>query len=522
MTLYIWQVILIAIGAAGLGAGGGLFVRRVISKKLVLEASQKASNILKDAEQQARQFKKEAELEAKDLQLKARAELEKEVSAKQKELQAVEKRLQQKEDNLDKRIELSQTKDDELRKQEQGIRDKKTHIDGLEKRHMELVAEARKALEKIAGISAEDAKKQLRESLIDEAKQEAAKIIKDIEDEAKEEAKKKAQYIISSAIERMSSEYAAARAISVVPLPSDEMKGRIIGREGRNIRALEAATGIDIVIDDTPEAVVLSGFNPVRREIARITLQNLIADGRIHPTRIEETVAKVTKEVDGTIKETGEHVCMDMGVHNVHPELIKLLGSLKYRFSFAQNVLQHSIEVAYIAGMMAADMGLDEKKARRAGLLHDIGKAVSHEVEGSHALIGMEYAKKYREDPDIVHAIGAHHEDLSQDSALDCILDAADAISGSRPGARREVLETYVRRIEDLERIATSFPGIEKAYAIQAGREVRVMVVNNEVNDAQAGILSHDIAKKIEQEMTYPGQIKVTVIRETRATEFAK
>jgi len=387
---------------------------------------------------------------------------------------------------------------------------------------MELVAEARKALEKIAGVSAEDAKKQLRESLIEEVKQEAAKTIKEIEDQAKEDGKKKAQYIISSAVERMSSEYSAERAISVVPLPSDEMKGRIIGREGRNIRALEAATGIDIVIDDTPEAVVLSGFNPVRREIARVALQNLIADGRIHPTRIEETVAKVTKEIDAGIKETGEQTCMDMGVLNVHPELIKLLGSLKYRFSFAQNVLQHSIEVAYVAGMMAAELGLDEKKARRAGLLHDIGKAVSHEVEGSHALIGMEYAKKYREDPEIVHAIGAHHEDLAQESALDCIIDAADAISGSRPGARREVLETYVKRIEDLERIATSFPGIEKAYAIQAGREVRVMVVNDEVNDAQAGILSKDIAKKIEQEMTYPGQIKVTVIRETRATEFAK
>ncbi len=522
MSLEIWQVILIAIGALGVGAGGGLFARRVISKKLVIEAEAKAQSILKDAEQQARSVKKEAELEAKDVQLKGRAAFEQEVSSKQKELQAVEKRLQQKEDNLEKKIELAQVKEGDLRNQEQSLKDKKTHIDGLEKRHMELVAEARKALEKIAGVSAEEAKRLLRESLLDEAKQEAAKTIKEIEDEAKEDAKKKAQYIISSAIERMSSEYASERAISVVQLPSDEMKGRIIGREGRNIRALEAATGIDVVIDDTPEAVVLSGFNPVRREIARLSLQNLIADGRIHPSRIEETVAKVTKEVDASIKEVGEQTCMDMGVHNVHPELIKLLGSLKYRFSFAQNVLQHSIEVAYMAGMMAGELGLDEKKAKRAGLLHDIGKAVSHEVEGSHALIGMEYAKKYREDPEIAHAIGAHHEDLEQATALDCIIDAADAISGSRPGARREVLETYVKRIEDLERIAASFPGIEKAYAIQAGREVRVMVVNEDVNDAQAAVLSHDIAKKIEQEMTYPGQIKVTVIRETRATEFAK
>lgn len=522
MSLEIWQVILIAIGALGLGAGGGLLARKVISRKLVVEAESRAASIIRDAEQQVKSMKKEAELEAKDVQLKSKAQFEQEASAKQKELQAVEKRLQQKEDNLDKRIEQTSNKENDLKKEEQSIKDRRTHIEGLEKRHMELVAEARKALEKIAGVSAEDAKRQLRESLIEETKQEAAKTIKEIEDRAKEDAKKKAQYIISSAIERMSSEYAAERSISVVPLPTDEMKGRIIGREGRNIRALEAATGIDIVIDDTPEAVVLSGFNPVRREIARISLQNLIADGRIHPSRIEETVAKVTKEVDASIKEVGEQTCMDMGVHNVHPELVKLLGSLKYRYSFAQNVLQHSLEVAYIAGMMAAELGLDEKKARRAGLLHDVGKAVSHEVEGSHALIGMEYAKKYREDPEIVHAIGAHHEDLAQESALDCIIDAADAISGSRPGARREVLETYVKRIEDLEKIATSFSGIEKAYAIQAGREVRVMVVNEEVNDAQATVLSHDIAKKIEQEMTYPGQIKVTVIRETRATEFAK
>jgi len=518
----LWQVLIIIIGALGIGLGVGFLVRRQIGKKLLFDAETKAASIVKDAEQQARALKKEAELEAKDSQLKARTELEQEVNAKHKELQASEKRLQSKEDSLEKRIELAAAKEDDLRKQEQSIKDRKTHIEGLEKRHMELVAEARKALEKIAGISTEEAKRQLRESLMEEAKQEASKTIKEIEDRAKEEAKKKAQYIISTAIERMSSEYAAERSISVVQLPSDEMKGRIIGREGRNIRALEAATGIDIVIDDTPEAVVLSGFNPVRREIARVAIQNLIADGRIHPARIEETVAKVTKEIDIAIKETGEQTCLDLNIHNVHPELVKLLGSLKYRYSFAQNVLQHSIEVAYIAGAMASELGIDEKKARRAGLLHDVGKAVSHEVEGSHALIGMEYAKKYREDTEIVHAIGAHHEDVAQETSLDFIIDAADAISGSRPGARREVLETYVRRVEDLERIATSFPGIEKAYAIQAGREVRVMVITEQVSDAQSTMLSKDIAKKIEQEMTYPGQIKITVIRETRATEFAK
>jgi ribonuclease Y len=515
-------VVVIAAAALGLGLGVGLLIRRTVSKKAVEEAQSQASHIVKEAEQSARAMKKEAELEAKDAQLKARSEFEKDVQEKQKELQNLEKRLQTKEDNLEKKFNLIEAKEDEFRSQEQSIADRKKHIEGLEKRYMDLVAETRKALEKVAGLSSEDAKRQLKESLIEDAKNEAARTIKDIEDKTKEEAQKKGRYIMATAIERMASDYVAERSISVVQLPGDEMKGRIIGREGRNIRALEAATGIDIVIDDTPEAVILSGFNPVRREVARISLENLIADGRIHPTRIEEMVAKVTQEVDEQIKETGEQTCLDLDIHNVHPELIKLLGALKYRYSFAQNVLQHSIEVSYMAGMMAAELGMDEAIARRAGLLHDIGKAVSHEVEGSHALIGMEYAKKYRETPEVVHSIGAHHEDLQQESALDCIIDAADALSGARPGARREVLEAYVKRIEDLERISNSFGGVEKSYAIQAGREIRVMVVNEEVDDAQASVLSKDIAKKIEEEMTYPGQIKVTVIRETRATEYAK
>jgi ribonuclease Y len=515
-------IILIAVAALGSGFGVGFLVRRTVSKKAVEEAQSQASHIIRDAEQNARALKKEAELEAKDAQLKGRSEFEKEVQEKQKELQGMEKRLLTKEDNLEKKFNLIEAKEDENRKQEQSILDRKKHVEGLEKRYMELVADTRKALEKVAGLSTEEAKKQLKESLVEEAKQEAARTIKDIEDKAKEEGQKNSRYIMATAIERMASDYVAERSISVVQLPGDEMKGRIIGREGRNIRALEAATGIDIVIDDTPEAVILSGFNPVRREVARIAIENLIADGRIHPTRIEEMVAKVTKEVDEQIKEIGEQTCLDLDIHNVHPELIKLLGSLKYRYSFAQNVLQHSIEVSYMAGMMAAEMGLDEVKARRAGLLHDIGKAVSHEVEGSHAVIGMEYAKKYREEPDIVHAIGAHHEDLPQESALDCIIDAADALSGARPGARREVLEAYVKRVEDLERISSGFKGVEKSYAIQAGREVRVIVVSEDVDDAQATVLSKDIAKKIESEMTYPGQIKVTVVRETRSTEYAK
>ncbi|MFH1829730.1 MAG: ribonuclease Y [Pseudomonadota bacterium] len=515
-------MIIILVVALGLGFFFGTIIRQRMGKKRVLEAQTKASEILKDAEQQARSLKKEAELEAKDVQLKAREEFEKEAHEKQKELSQHEKRLQQKEDNLEKKFTLVEKKEEEVARLEQSIADRKKHVEGLEKRYMELVTDVKRQLEKTAGISADEAKRQLREAMVDEAKQDAAREIMEIEERAKEESSKKAKFIISTAMERMASDYVAERSISVVQLPSDEMKGRIIGREGRNIRALEAATGIDIVIDDTPEAVILSGFNPVRREVARLTLEQLIADGRIHPSRIEETVEKVTKDVDASIKEAGEQLCLELNVPNVHPELVKLLGSLKYRYSFAQNVLEHTKQVAYLAGMMAAELELDEAKARRAGLLHDIGKAVSHEVEGSHALIGMEYCKKYREDPEIVHAVGAHHEDLEQTSPLDLIVDAADALSGARPGARREVLEAYVKRLEDLERISTSFKGVEKAYAIQAGREIRVMAVHDQVNDAEAVVLSKDIAKKIEQEMTYPGQIKVTVIRETRATEYAK
>jgi ribonucrease Y len=518
----LWQAVVFALVAAAAGLSIGLVIRRHVSRKRVQEAEEKAQSVLRDAEQQARSIKKEAELEAKDAQLRARSEFEKESQEKLRELSAMEKRLQQKEDNVEKKFGLIEKKEEELLRNEQSIADRKKHVEGLEKQYMEQVAEVRRRLEQAAGISAEEAKRQLREAVIDEAKQDAAREVLEIEDRAKEEGQKKAKLIITTAMERMASDYVAERAISVVTLPSDEMKGRIIGREGRNIRALEAATGIDIVIDDTPEAVILSGFNPVRREVARITLERLIADGRIHPTRIEEMVAKVGKEVDGSIKEAGEQLCLELNVSNVHPELVKLLGSLKYRYSFAQNVYQHTKEVAFLAGMMAAELGIDEAKARRAGLLHDIGKAVSHEVEGSHALIGMEYAKKYREDPEICHAIGAHHEDLDQTSPLDLVVDAADALSGARPGARREVLEAYVKRIEDLEKVATSFKGVEKAYAVQAGREVRVMVINDQVNDAESVMLSKDIAKKIEQEMTYPGQIKVTVIRETRATEYAK
>jgi len=514
--------LLYLLGGLVTGVVSGLVLKSFLNKKSMALALQTSESILKDAESKAKAIVREAEVTAKEAELKAKMAIEKESSEKQKEMAVLEKRLMQREENLEKKFDLLEEKEQNYRRQEQSLVDKKKHAEALEKKHEEMVAEARAALEKTAGITQEEAKKQLIESLVDDAKLDAAKTIKQIEDEAKEEADKKARYIISTAMERMANEYVADRAVSVVHLPSDEMKGRIIGREGRNIRALEAALGVELIIDDTPEAVVISGFNPLRREVARRVLEKLIQDGRIHPARIEEMVNRMTKEVDASIKEAGEAALLELGIHNMHPELVKMIGALKYRFSFAQNVLQHSLEVAFLAGMMAAELGLNEKKARRAGILHDIGKAVSHEQEGSHALIGMEYAKKYREDPEIVHSIGAHHEDLVQDTALDCIVDAADALSGARPGARREVMETYMKRLEDLERISKSFGGVEKSYAIQAGREIRVMVEAAQVNDARATVLAKDIAGKIEKEMTYPGQIKVTVIRETRAVEVAK
>jgi len=371
-------------------------------------------------------------------------------------------------------------------------------------------------------MTAEEAKKTLLNQMLSEAKHEAAKSIKQIEEQAKEEADKRAKYIVSIAIERLAGEHVQEASVSVVNLPSDDMKGRIIGREGRNIRAIEALTGCDLIIDDTPGAVILASHNPIRREVGRITLERLLADGRIHPARVEEMVEKVTKEVEKIVYEAGEQATFELDLHGVNPELIKLLGALKFRFSYAQNVLRHSIESSFIAGMMAAELGVNVKKARRAALLHDVGKAVTHEVEGAHAVIGAEYCKKYGEAEDIVHAIEAHHEDIPQEFILDHLVSAADAISGARPGARMEVVETYVKRLEDLENIATSFNHIEKAYAIQAGRELRVLVQPDHVTDMEASVLSKDIAKKIESELTYPGQIKVTVVRETRSVEFAK
>ena len=508
--------------AAGIGFFVGNLMRKKMSGTMVAKAEEQATKALDDARREAETITKEATLQAKDVVFQAKADFERETKDKQRDLQALEKRIQQKEENLDKKTVLIDQREAEFFKREQNFSVKEQQLVQKDEKLSQLVEEERKQLEKISGMSSAEAKKHLLEVMESEAKLDAAKMIKAIEEEARETADKKSKEILSLAIQRYAGEYVAERTVSVVALPSDEMKGRIIGREGRNIRALEAATGIDLIIDDTPEAVILSGFNPVRREVAKIALEKLIMDGRIHPGRIEEVVAKAQEEVELAIKEAGERAAFDLGVHGIHPEVLKLIGRLKYRTSYSQNVYQHSLEVAFLCGIMASELGINVKQAKRAGLLHDLGKAVDHEVEGSHAVIGAELARKYGESPKIVHAIMAHHEDEKPSTVLAVLVQAADALSGARPGARREMMETYVKRLEDLERIATSFSGVTNSFAIQAGREIRVMVSSEEVSDERAVVLAKDVAKKIEAEMTYPGQIKVHVIRETRAVEYAK
>ncbi|AAR34513.1 ribonuclease Y [Geobacter sulfurreducens] len=508
--------------AAGAGFLIGNLLRKKLSDSLVSKAEELASRIVEDAKREAETISKEAALQAKDVVYQAKADFEREAKEKHKDLQTLEKRLQQKEENLDKKMNLFDQRDADLTKKEQGILAREQSLNRKEESLDALVAEQRAKLEQISGMSSAEAKKILMDAMESEAKLDAAKRIKAIEEEARETADKKSKEIISLAVQRYAGEYVAEKTVSVVALPSDEMKGRIIGREGRNIRALEAATGIDLIIDDTPEAVILSGFNPVRREVAKIALEKLITDGRIHPGRIEEVVAKAEEEVEQAVKEAGDQAAFDLGVHGIHPEILKLIGRLKYRTSYSQNVYQHSLEVAFLCGIMASELGINVKQAKRAGLLHDLGKAVDHEVEGSHAVIGAELARKYGESPKIVHAIMAHHEDEKPNSILAVLVQAADALSGARPGARREMMETYVKRLEDLERISCSFGGVNNSFAIQAGREIRVMVSSEEVSDERAVLLAKDIAKKIEAEMTYPGQIKVNVIRETRAIEYAR
>ena len=478
--------------------------------------------MIENAIVEAEQLKKEAQLQSKEEAYLVKQAAEDELKADRRELKDERSQLNKKREMLKKEWDSFDRKNSELQSIEEQLRKKEHQIEEKHKEADNLLGKQRYELSRISGISQEEAKKLLMDSLESQARMDAAKRLVKIENEMKIEADRKAKNVIALAVSRYAGDYVADKTVSMVPLPNDEMKGRIIGREGRNIRAIEAATGIDIIIDDTPEAVILSGFNPVRREIARLALHQLISDGRIHPGRIEEVVAKVTKDLEISMREAGEQATFDVGAHGVHVELINILGRLKYRTSYGQNVLQHSLEVAFLCGIMAAELGLDVKLAKRAGLLHDIGKAVDHEVEGSHAIIGRDLAKKYGEQEEIAYAIGAHHEDLPPQSVLDILVQSADALSGARPGARKEMLQSYVKRLEDLEGIANSFNGVDKSYAIQAGRELRIIVDSGKIGDSDALLMSQDIAKAIEEKLTYPGQIRVTVIRETRAVEFAK
>ncbi|MBM4294417.1 MAG: ribonuclease Y [Deltaproteobacteria bacterium] len=517
----IW-IILIAGLTLGLGFLAGFCYRKYVmdSHRGSLEALGK--KILDEARKEAENIRKESRLQAKDQILQMKLDFEKETHDRRQELNQLERRLLQKEEHLEKKGDLLDDRDAELVKKHKSVAQQEEELKGQAARYQQLIAEQNARLEQLAGMTAAQARESLLQSMEREIRVDAARMVKRLEIEARETGDRKAKEIISLAIKRYASDYVAEQTVSVVPLPNEEMKGRIIGREGRNIRALEAATGVDIIIDDTPEAVILSAFNPIRREVARRSLERLISDGRIHPGRIEEIVEKINQEMEVSIREAGEQAAFDSGVHGLHPDLIRLVGKLKFRTSYAQNVMQHSIEVCFLCGIMAAELGLNVKHAKRAGLLHDIGKAVDHEAEGVHALIGADLAKRHGESPKVVHAIAAHHEDVPPESVLAVLVQAADTLSGARPGARREMLETYVKRLEDLEKVALSFSGISKTYAIQAGREIRLIVESEKVNDEEAALLSREVAKKIEQDLTYPGQIKVTVIRETRAVEYAR
>ncbi|WP_297711169.1 ribonuclease Y [Dysosmobacter sp.] len=505
----------------GLVVGGvicfplGIRYRKNVSEKEISSAEEEGTRIINEAIKSAETKKKEALLEAKEEILKNRSEYEKEVKERRADLQRQENRLQQKEENLDRKTEAIEKKEESLAQKHAAVDKENEEIKAIKRSQTEM-------LEKISGFTAEEAKDYLIAQVEAEVTHETALKIKEVESRMKEECEARAREVVAQAIQRCAADQVAEMTVSVVPLPNDEMKGRIIGREGRNIRTIETLTGVDLIIDDTPEAITVSCFEPVRREIARLALEKLIADGRIHPTHIEEMVEKARREVDATIKAEGERATFECGVRNLHPELVKMLGRLHYRTSYGQNVLQHSIEVSHIAGMMAAELGADVQAAKRAGLLHDLGKAVDHELEGTHVALGVEFARKYKEREDIIHAIEAHHNDVEPRTIVACLVQAADAISAARPGARRENLENYIKRLEQLESISTSFHGVEKAYAIQAGREVRVMVKPEQVSEDQMVILARDLAKKIEEEMEYPGQIKVHVLRETKVIEYAK
>ena len=520
--IYNSMIILVVIGSIALGVLLGYLLRQRLFKNRQASSEMLSARIVDEAKKESETIKKEAVIQAKENLLKVKTEFEKDTRERKSELENLEKRIRSKEENLDKRIDQLSQKEATFENRDKSLVNKESAFHEKQEKLHRMIEEQTRKLEEIAGISSEEAKNFLIQSMETEAKRDAAVLVRKIEEEAKRTADKQSREIIAYSIQRYAGDFVAENTVSVVNLPSDEMKGRIIGREGRNIRAIEAATGIDLIVDDTPEAVVLSSFDPIRREVARISLERLISDGRIHPGRIEDIVKKVRTEVDTIIRETGERTSFDVGVHDIHPEIINLLGSLKYRKSFSQNVLQHSIEVAHLTGMMAAELKMNVKEAKRAGLLHDIGKAIDHEVEGTHAAIGADYAKRFGESPRIVQAIATHHDDGRTNTLLGVLVQAADTLSAARPGARREMLETYVKRLEELEAIANSFNGVDKCYAIQAGREIRILVENEKISDNDAVMLCRDIIKKIEKDLTYPGQIKVTVIRETRVSDYAR
>ena len=513
MAWYIWAAIAVAV--AVLFFFIGVIYRKKVAEREISSAEDEARRIINEAIKGGENKKREMLVEAKEEIHKNRTEYEREVRERRADLQKQERRLQQKEESLDKKTDAFERKEEELRKRQASVLATQEEVSLIKKSQLEM-------LEKISGLTQDEAKHQILSSLENECRHDAALKIKEIEAETKDNADRMAREVISIAIQRCAADHAAETTVSVVPLPNDEMKGRIIGREGRNIRTLESITGVDLIIDDTPEAITVSSFDPVRREVARLALEKLIADGRIHPTRIEDLVEKARKEVDRVIKQEGERAAFETGVNNLHPELIKLLGRQKYRTSYGQNVLNHSIEVAHIAGLLASELGVDIPLAKRAGLLHDLGKSVDHEMEGSHVQLGVELARKYNESPDVIHAIEAHHNDVEPRTVIACLVQAADAISAARPGARRENVENYIRRLEKLEELTGTYPGVEKSYAIQAGREVRIMVKPEEVSEDNMILLARDLAKKIENELEYPGQIKLNVIRETKAVEYAK
>ena len=519
ISVPIWLCIVIALICAAVCAGIafllGIEHRKKEAESAIGSAEQEAKRIVSDAIKTAEARKKEVVLEGKDEIHRQRTEAERELNERRKEVQRQERRVQQKEETLDKKIESLETKEEAVAKKNKQAEERLAEAESVKKSQFEM-------LERISGFTVDQAKEYMLKNLEDELTHEKAVRIMEFEQETRDEAEKTAREIISLAIQRCAADHVAEATISVVPLPSDEMKGRVIGREGRNIRTIETLTGVDLIIDDTPEAITLSCFEPVRREVARVALERLIADGRIHPSRIEETVEKARREVEATIKQEGERAVIEAGVNGVHPELVKLLGRLRYRTSYGQNVLNHSLEVSYLSGIMASELGLDPTIARRAGLLHDIGKALDHEIEGSHVDIGVDVARKYKESEAVVHAIHAHHGDVEAKTVIACIVQAADAISAARPGARRENLENYIKRLEKLEEVASSFEGVERCYAIQAGREVRIMVKPEVINDDKMVLLAREICNKIETDLEYPGQIKVNIIRESRAIEYAK